>query len=216
MTVYFISGLGADKRAFKRLMLPLHWTVRYIDWIDNTADESLLHYCQRLSSQVDTSQSYALVGLSFGGVVAVEMSKFLQPQKTVIISSIATKDGLPKGFLGELLIKKLKLHRRIPSSFYKKVSPLTYWLFGVKNKDEKGLLKEIIHDTQPEFAKWAMGKIMEWDNTVKPANLVHIHGTSDRIFPVKYANPDIKIKEGGHFMIYNKATEISGILRTEI
>ena len=212
MTLYFISGLGADKRAFIKLALPKDWTIKHIEWIENLKDESLSDYCRRLSSQIDYAQSFSLIGLSFGGIVAVEMAKFLTPARVVIISSISTAEQLPIDFFGNILIKKLKLYKLIPSSFFKQVNTLTYWLFGTKTKDEKDLLRQIINDTPPEFAKWAIGEILTWNNIIKPKKLLHLHGAADRIFPVKNTSADIIINNGGHFMIYSNADEISKIL----
>jgi hypothetical protein len=45
-----------------------------------------------------------------------------------------------------------------------------------------------------------------------PTNLVHIHGTADRIFPARYVKPDVWINGGGHFMIVSRAAEISAWL----
>ncbi len=88
MNLYFISGLGADKRVFEKLVLPEIFTIRISNGCGRKK-RSLEHYCRRLSEQIDTSGSFSLVGLSFGGVIATEMSKFLRPVQTVLISSFA-------------------------------------------------------------------------------------------------------------------------------
>ena len=212
MTLYFFSGLGADKRAFQNLMLPGHWVIKHVEWIGNLKNESLQDYCKRLSAYIDISKPFSFVGLSFGGIVAVELARILKPEKIIIISSVSTKKELPMDLVGNILLRKLKLFKLIPSSAFKKVNSITHWLFGTKTKDEKQLLEQIIKDTPPKFAKWAMGNILTWNNETRPTNLTHIHGTADRIFPVKKTLADIKIDGGGHFMIYNKAEMISKIL----
>ena len=45
---------------------------------------------------------------------------------------------------------------------------------------------------------------------------MHIHGSADRILPIKYAKANIVIENGGHFMTLNKAKEVSEILREEL
>jgi hypothetical protein len=45
---------------------------------------------------------------------------------------------------------------------------------------------------------------------------VHIHGTADRLFPPKKLTPDYWIKGGGHFMVWNRAEEVSEILKEVI
>jgi hypothetical protein len=73
-------------------------------------------------------------------------------------------------------------------------------------------LKQIISDTDPEFLKWAINEIIKWKNNSYPSNLFHIHGNRDKIFPIRYVNNAIEIQNGGHFMIVNKADEISATI----
>ena len=69
-------------------------------------------------------------------------------------------------------------------------------------------MKNIIQDTPPKFIKWAIGQILLWKNDERPSNVFHIHGNSDRLFCIRRIKADIRIENGGHFMIYNKANEI--------
>ena len=66
MNVYFLSGLGVDKRVFQKLVLAADFPVYYINWIKPMADESISSYAQRLSAVIDQTKPFALVGLSFG------------------------------------------------------------------------------------------------------------------------------------------------------
>jgi hypothetical protein len=67
MKVYFISGLGADERAFQRLVFPQSWTVSHLQWIEPARGESLESYVARFSKLIDSTAPFALVGLSFWG-----------------------------------------------------------------------------------------------------------------------------------------------------
>lgn len=87
MNTYFISGLGANKRIFSKLKLNENINMIHIDWISPNKNESLASYAERLSKVIDLSQPFALVGVSFGGMIAVEMAKLLNPATTIIISS---------------------------------------------------------------------------------------------------------------------------------
>ncbi len=74
----------------------------------------------------------------------------------------------------------------------------------------------MLREVDIEFNEWAVDQVIRWKNEEIPANLVHIHGTSDRIFPHFYINDAIWIKGGTHFMIVNRAKEISKILMKEL
>ena len=137
MTVYFISGLGADKRIFQKLTFPQNWIIKHIEWVDHSKDESLADYCRKLTAQIDTSIPFSLVGLSFGGIVAVELSKIISPEKILILSSISTSKELPMDRIGNFLLRKLKIQQFIPPVLFKNVNAITYWIFGTKKTEEK-------------------------------------------------------------------------------
>lgn len=105
----------------------------------------------------------------------------------------------------------IKIHRLIPIRFFKQVNRLTYWFFGIKTKNEKELLMTIIKKTDTNFLRWAIDKIVNWQNTTRFPNLVHIHGTDDKIFPLKAA--DYKVYNGGHLMVINKGEELTALIR---
>jgi len=204
--LHLLSGLGADKRVFDYLDLD-GFKLIHIDWIKPLEDEKIQSYAKRLMQQVTTSQP-TLIGVSFGGIIAIEMAKHLKAKKLILISSVKTKNGIPfrYRFAGNLWMNKI-----IPAPFYRKANFLVYWLFGVTKKKEKELLKAIMDDADNDFVDWATNAIVTWDNDEQISNVVTIHGTADRIFPFKEA--DYKIEKGGHMMIVSKAGEVSRILR---
>jgi len=210
MNTYFISGLGADKRIFSKLKLDEKINIIHIDWINPVKNESLSAYAERLSKVIDKSQPFALVGVSFGGMIAVEIAKVLKPATTIIISSTMLSTQLPAlyRFAG-----KLRLLNFIPASLLKSSNKLTQnYYFGTRSSSEKTLLSKIIKDTDPYFLKWAIGSILSWDNKIKPERIFHIHGTNDKILYSRKATPDFVIENGTHFMVYQNAAEISGII----
>jgi hypothetical protein len=210
MNAYFISGLGADRRIFSKIKIDSQINIIHIDWIPPKKEETLPHYAKRLSEIVNTDQPYILIGVSFGGMIAVEMAKILKPLLTIAISSTALSKELPILYR---LAGKLKLIKLLPSRLIKSSNRLSQnFFFGVKTTAEKKLLSNIVNDTDPVFLKWAITSIITWQNTIKPDNLVQIHGTSDKILYCKNANVDFVIDKGTHFMVYQNAKEISEII----
>ena len=211
--LYFISGLGADERVFKYLSLG-DLEYKFIKWETPGTNEKLSNYCSRLIKQIDLSKEIILIGVSFGGIVAQEISRIIKPQKVIIISSVKTA----KEFNWQLdLVRRFKLYKLATSSFLKWSNNLTAdYYFGVKTKMESTLLKQIISDTDQDFLKWAIHEIMNWNGDSTNTNIVHIQGNKDRIFPVKRIRNYTIINGGGHFMIVNRADEISEIIKNEI
>ena len=105
-------------------------------------------------------------------------------------------------------LQKLFTKKRLLSSL-----SVFYWLFGLSTPSEKSLLNKIIADTDEQFLLWAMNALLHWEGKATTTPIFHIHGDNDRIIPVSSVAADAVIKGGGHFMILNKATEISQLLR---
>ena len=205
--IYIFSGLGVDRRVFDNIDFS-DLNIVFVDWIDPLEKESFERYAFRISE--DFEKDSILIGLSFGGMLAVEVSKIIPVKMVILIASAKNKNELPKWFL---FAGKLKLNRIVPSSLLKTTNFVTNWLFGVNTPAEKLLLKNIIKDTNPTFLKWAINQIVNWKNLTVPQNCIHIHGINDRILPSKHLKVDYTIKNGGHFMTVNKAKEIEIIIK---
>ena len=209
--IYIFSGLGADEKVFKDLDLS-SYNVCFIKWVSASKDESLEEYAKRLLSQIK-DKSPILIGLSFGGMVAIEVAKQIETQKVIIISSAKCKNEIPFYFR---FIGKLNLHRLIPTRFLLNSNKLTDSIFGLAGISDKQLLKQILLDTDPSFLKWAIDKIVKWKNTKYPHNLYHIHGNKDRILPHYFIDANYYVKDGGHLIVVSKHKEISYILRSQL
>lgn len=205
-SIYFISGLGADRRAFGKLTFPAQYKLIYLDWIPAQPNESLEDYAFRLSATIDTSTPFYLIGLSFGGMLATEIAKKLNPLHTFIISSTPTYIELPWYYR---LAGNLRLQQMVPVGLMKKGNSIGLKFLGAKTENERILLRQLILDSDPYFMKWALTCILTWKNMERPLNLTHIHGTADKILPLRYTTkPDIIINNGSHFMVYASAKEI--------
>jgi hypothetical protein len=213
LTVYFISGQAADEQLFENLTMPSSIQIKHVHWIEPLKNESLADYTKRLSQQINPTESFALVGVSLGGIVAVELNKILSPRLTVIISSIATLKERPAHFR---FFNFFKLQKMIPGRFYKWYNPFVNWYFGAETKREKELLRYYMNNATANYMKWATNEVVNWKNEDRPANLFHIHGSSDKIFLHRFANPDHTIEKAGHLMVHNRAEEISRILAEQL
>ncbi len=199
-----MSGLGADERAFVDIDFS-NFNPIFIKWISPNNRETIENYAMRLSSQISTKHPI-LIGLSFGGVMAIEIAKQINVEQIVIISSIKSKKELPFYFKWAGV---LKINHLIPTSILRHTNFIFNWFFGVTSKKEKFLLKQMLFETNPLFLKWSIKQILNWKNETIIDNLTHIHGSSDRILPTRFFKCNHIIKHGGHFMVLNKSDDVS-------
>jgi len=210
MKVYFISGLAADSRVFKNIKLPEGFEAVYLDWIKPLKDESLESYAIRLAEKIDHHKKFILVGLSMGGMIASEIAKKYKPEITILVSSAPTFRQFPKRFR---VARNLHLHKIIPAGFLKSAS-VVMRLFTTESPEDKVVLKQVIRDSDPLFIRWAIGAILNWRNEVIPQPMWHIHGTNDKILPMRYTKPTHIITNGGHLMIMSRANDLNRILES--
>ena len=206
-TIYLFSGIGADSSIFMNLKLPGYHKV-YITWIPALPNETLTQYAGRIRSQITVEDPY-FIGLSFGGIIAVEVSKLVRVEKMVLISSVRTKSELNKF---QFFFMKLGLYRIIPGPMIKRANFLSYRYFGVRSENDKKALTKLLKDTDVTFFRWALKGIAYWDNKEVPERTIQIHGTADRVITSRLVHPDYRIKGGGHLMVLDKADTISKII----
>ena len=206
--IYIFSGLGIDKRVFDKIDFG-KLNPEFIEWIEPLKNEPLSEYCKRISQKINV-ENPTIIGLSFGGIVAVEIAKIIKTEKVILIASAKTKSELP---LLYRIAGKLKINMLIPATILKQQNFLTNWFFGVKSDEDKKLLGKILEDTNLNFLKWAINEIANWKNEQKALNCIHIHGNKDKIIPIKNVEVDFVIKNGGHFMTVNKPKELEKILK---
>lgn len=209
--LYIFSGLGGDERVFQHLDFS-DFSPTFVKWIVPLENEAIDNYATRLLDQITTTKP-TLIGLSFGGIMAIEVAKQIDTKKVIVIASAKTKNEIPfyYRFAG-----KLGLHKLLPIRLLKSSNFITNWFFGTSSEFDKLLLKQILKDTDPTFLKWAIGKIVLWTNLTPPKNIFHIHGTRDRILPLIFVKCNLKIKRGGHLMTLNQAKELNQILKSQL
>ena len=205
LKLYAISGLGADKQVFKYLNLDVELIP--IDWIEPKESETIEAYALRLADKIDVDKPFGILGVSFGGLIAVELSKFLNPEITILISSAETKYGLRFSYR---FVSKLNIIRYLPKKILNPPKYSAHWFFGAKNKI---LLNNILDKSDLSFNKWALIALVNWKNEDSVSNrLLKIHGTADKLIPSGKEKNQVLIEKGTHFMIVDRADEVSQVI----
>ena len=212
LTVYCIPGMGVDHRLFRNINLT-NCVLKPIKWETPSKNELLPDYAMRLAKQIDTSEPFALLGVSFGGMCVTEIAKRLNPVKAFVISSCKEHKELP---IKLNIWKYLPLYKTLNDATYKRSAMFVKKQFGVYTDEQARKFREMLDTSPTNYFKGAVYCIMTWKNKTIPDNLVHIHGTADRVIDVGKINADYLIQEGSHFMVINKADEINKIINREL
>lgn len=213
MNIYYISGLGADERAFSKLDFVKKYAATYLPWLAvRQKREPIEEYAKRLAEKI-TKPNPIIIGLSFGGMMAMEIAKIIDVKKVILISSCKTKDELP---LQIKMAGALGLDNLMPTTLVKNSKPIVYNFLGTETPSEKQIAEDFINNIDEEYLAWAMRSISRWKNTEIPCPTCHIHGNKDLLLQSTFVNADHIIDGGNHFMIYNKADELNPIINKEL
>ena len=93
--IVLLSGMAADECLFARQVAALP-DLRVQPWIPPRAGESVRSYAARLAPLANPGRPCIVGGASFGGVVALEMARYLPARAVVLIGSVRSPAGLPR------------------------------------------------------------------------------------------------------------------------
>jgi pimeloyl-ACP methyl ester carboxylesterase len=210
VNVYFISGLCTSCDIFRDVRLPQPFKKIYLEWIEPQWNEPLQHYIERLTKPIDTTKPFAIVGLSFGGMVAMELNKTLKPVDTIIISSTPTYDHIP---LYYRITGALRMYKLVTKAMINQFRPIVDWFIGARrSKEEMIALHKTMEQLSERLLVWSISQVTRWKNKTVPKKMFQIHGDADRLLPVGSMKPDVLIRGGSHFMIVSHAEEIGEII----
>lgn len=210
MNTYLIPGLAADERVFRHIRLPDGYTPHLIQWVNPEPKESLESYAMKLAEQINRSEPFVLIGLSFGGMLATEIAKQLQPSKTILISSVQHSSQLPAYYRWAWRIG----FQYVLTPGIIKNGVMIKRLLTAEAPEDKKIIQEMARDMDPAFVRWAMWTIVHWKTTEGSLpECIHIHGTADGILPCRFTRPTHRIPKAGHLMIFNQADRINALLK---
>ncbi len=207
LKVYLIPGQGADGRLFNDWQFNCETEV--IEFIVPKKGELLPSYAARMATVIDTSRPFALVGVSLGGMVAIEIAKQLQPKGTVLIASAKVSKELPPMYR---MMRYLHLHKLFPGRFYIQSTLWAQPIFEPMDPILRKFWAGMIKAKDPIFMKRAIHAIVNWQNEIVPRNVLHIHGSNDRTLPIKWVSPDIIIPGGSHVMTLTHSHKLSSLV----
>ncbi|WP_230253867.1 alpha/beta fold hydrolase [Rhodopirellula halodulae] len=207
------SGMGADASvfasqslAFPNLVVP--------DWLVPAKDDDLASYCERMTLELAIDRPCVVGGASFGGIVALEMTRHLDALACLLIGSVRSPSQLPRRirFLRPMP-PELKL---VPLSFLQASAALSASVAeGCRAKHMAGVARQFSR-ADVDVLRWSARQILLWEASYDDVEVRHLHGNRDPIFPVSCVTPDEIVRGGGHVISMTHASQVNEFLRRSL
>lgn len=199
--VYFMPGMAANSSIFENIKLPQdQFATHRLEWFVPSKGMTLSEYALAMCAKVKHTNP-VLVGVSFGGMLVQEMARHMQVRKVIIISSVKSKNELPKRLI---FAKYTKIHKLLPTGLVSNVELLAKYAFGETVVKRLDLYEQYLSIRDKYYLDWAIDQIVHWQQDNYHPNLIHIHGDKDAVFPIQNISNCIRIEDGSHTMILNR------------
>jgi pimeloyl-ACP methyl ester carboxylesterase len=209
----FIPGLGADprlfhhqKRVFKNSLCP--------PWLIPNEREKLANYARRWARHLKLKPNCCLVGVSFGGMVAQEMARWIKPRAVILIGSCRSPASIPFALRA---VGSLPTWPYIAKRLCGIFPIIGGYFLGAKTRAQRDLLIRMFLETPDHFTKWTVQAICGWKGFQGDGiRVYHIHGERDHMIPLRKVKPDEVIRGGGHLISLNHSREVNKFIRKHV
>jgi pimeloyl-ACP methyl ester carboxylesterase len=205
-----LPGLGADevlfdpqRRAYPDLQVP--------PWVTPEPGETLPAYATRMAQQQQGGPDLVLGGISFGGMVALEMAKLLHPRAVILIASCRSGAAVQPHMraLGRLWCRTPAPLMRPPPL----AAPALAWAFGATTPEGRAMMRHFLETRSPAFVKWGLAALLQWRPDGGPACPVfHVHGGADRLIPASRVAANHVVPGAGHLVNVTHAAEVNAFV----
>jgi pimeloyl-ACP methyl ester carboxylesterase len=212
-TIYLLPGLGSDYRIFDSLRFDeTRFSIKHIAYGTPAKGDRMSSFARKLIPQIDQSQPFILIGVSLGGMLAVELSETVHPEKVILISSAKNRNDLPTRYRVQ---RYLRAYKVIPPSFYKWSARPVQKLVEPDRRLFAATFDAMLAVKEKLYLKRAATLIMIWERTENKTKIIQIHGANDHTIPIKHLEkPDYTLARGSHMMALTAHQEVQKALRT--
>ncbi len=210
LPLILLSGLAADASVFapQRLMFP---QLSVPTWIKPLRNESLTEYAERFAAGCCPAGEFVLGGASFGGMLALEMARFVKPRALLLIGSVRGPQELPR---------RVRMWRGLsPAVNFLPLPPLQ-WSAGSAAIARRWLphlagVARQFSQADEEVFRWSLQQLLAWKEPPRvDCSVYQIHGDCDRVLPISCTRPDVIVRGGGHVLSLTHAREVNEFLRS--
>ncbi len=193
--------MAANPSIFENIKLPEYqFKIHLLEWIIPIENETLQDYAKRIATKIE-HQNPVLIGVSFGGILVQEMSKLIECKKVIVISSVKSKNELPKRLK---VLKVTNAYKILPTQLIANIDHLSKFVFGKTINKRIKLYQKYLSVRDKLYLDWAIKQIIFWDQENPDPKTIYIQGDHDMVFPHTCQGNCIVVKGGTHIMIINK------------
>lgn len=199
--VYLMPGMAAKPTIFDRIKLPEdQFEIFWLEWMIPEQNETLEHYAKRMIEKIN-HENPVLLGVSFGGILVQEMSKFMKLRKLIVVSSVKSRHELPKRMK---IAKFMRAYKYAPTQLLSNLDVLKKYAFNAAISKRIELYKTYLAVNDKRYLDWALKEVLLWDQEEPVEDAIYIHGDKDAIFTNSCENDCIVVEGGTHIMIITK------------
>lgn len=196
-----MPGMSANPLIFKRIKFSDEkYEIHFLKWTKPVLNESIENYSKRFLDFIK-HENPILIGVSFGGLIVQEISKLIDVEKVIIISSIKSNRELP---LYMKSAKFLKLYNYFPLKLFDDFFNISKSLKINKIYKKLDLIDKYLSVRDENYLKWAIREILNWKQEKPLQEVIHIHGDRDLTFPISLIKDCIIVPGATHALILTK------------
>lgn len=185
------------------------------DYIAPMRGETMAEYSQRLGDEllalkvIDLDRPLFIAGVSFGGVIAQELSLTLSPRGLILISTYLNDRELHKGlrWLGRHLGRKLPL--AVYKAFEALASPAVRMITRMSRRDVE-LCATMYRDFPKAWFREQCYLASNWKGCALDVPMLRVHGEADNVIPnYDPATIDLLIANDRHMSSLSHKQEVN-------
>jgi pimeloyl-ACP methyl ester carboxylesterase len=193
--VVLFSGMGGDKRMFGPIRLPGVELVTP-DHLDPAAGESLASFAERTADSRGLGADDVVGGVSFGGMLAAQISARRKVAGAVLLASCHQARRLPAAYRAVELFS-----RAVPDALLglRSWPPFVRGRFAPIDPANAELMIEMARGYSPAMLRRFGRMIVEWPGVESfSCPRLAVHGANDRILPASCIDAQLVVPAAGH------------------
>lgn len=206
-SLVMFPGMTPDGRIFREQQQAIPH-LQIVEWPQHQAGDSIASFARRCVAALNIKPGSVVGGVSFGGIIALEVACLVEAPACLLISSVRCPAELPPWMRLARLMSALPLGNalslagHIANSWPRKFrAPATARCAKFSGEDGN-------------WYRWATAAVLRWrpNPTIERLRTLRLHGERDRTFPCRYIRGAAIVPGAGHVLPLTHSSAVTGFL----